>query len=177
MKLSNVIKGIQRQLTPAFVVTAYYLIKYGAKVSPKAEVDLCDNLEFGKDCVVSSFTKIKALDGPLKVGNRGGFATGCFIASGEGGITIGDNFICGPNVNIVAVNYNYASKDMHLEDAEKTSKGITIGNNVWIGAGCTITDGAVIGDNTIVTAGSLINRRYKNDVLLQGSPAKVIMKR
>ncbi|MFK7816150.1 MAG: acyltransferase [Gammaproteobacteria bacterium] len=177
MKTENVIKGVKRTLTPSFVVTLYYLYKYGAKVSPRAEVDVSSNLKFGKDCVVSSFTKIKANDGPLEMGDRSGIANCCFIASGEGGISIGKNFICGPNVNIVAVNYSYAQKDVHLEDVEKTSKGIKIGDNVWIGSGCTITDGAEIGDNTIVVANSLVNRRYKNDVMLQGSPAKVILKR
>jgi len=177
MKSTNIVKGVIRQLTPAFVVTAYYLYKYGAKVSPRAEVDLSSNLTFGKDSVVSSFSKIKAFDGPLRFGSRSGVATGCFIASGPGGIDIGDNFICGPNVNIVAINYNYSSKNMHLEDAEKTSKGIKIGNNVWIGSGCTVTDGAEIGDNTIVVANTLVNRRFKSDVMIQGSPAKVILKR
>jgi len=177
MKIDNIIKGVKRLFTPSIVVTLYYLFKYGAKVSPRAEVDISKNLQFGKDCVVSSFTKIKANDGPLKMGDRSGIANGCFIASGAGGITIGKNFICGPNVNIVAVNYSYAQKDVHLEDTEKTSKGIKIGDNVWIGSGCTITDGTEIGDNTIIVANSLVNRRYKNDVMLQGNPAKVILKR
>jgi len=72
---------------------------------------------------------------------------------------------------------DYQQKDVHLEDQGTTSKGIKIGNNVWIGAGCTILDGAVIGDNTIVVANSLINRRYKQDVIVQGTPAKVILNR
>lgn len=162
---------------PSFVATTYYLFKYGAIVSLRSEVEVSRNLIFGKDCVVSSFTKIKASDGPLEIGDRSGFANSCFIASGAGGISIGKNFICGPNVNIVAVNYSYGQKDVHLEDVEKTSKGIKIGDNVWIGSGCTITDGAEIGDNTIVVANSLVNRRYKNGVMLQGNPAKVILNR
>jgi len=64
-----------------------------------------------------------------------------------------------------------------LDDVEKTSKGIKIGDNVWIGSGCTITDGAVIGDNTIVVANSLVNRRYKDDVIIQGNPGKIILNR
>ncbi|MEM8858223.1 MAG: acyltransferase [Chloroflexota bacterium] len=177
MKLSAITKGLKRFLTPAIVVTAIYYFRFGAKVSPKAEVDLTPNLKLGKNCVISSFSKFKATDGPLIVGDRGGFATGCFIATGDGGIEIGDNIIVGPNVNIVSVNYRTDELDVHLEDLGQTSKGIKIGNNVWIGAGCTILDGAVIGDNTVVVANSLVNRRYKSNVILQGNPAKVLMKR
>ena len=53
---------------------------------------------------MSSFTKIKAVDGPVTFGDRAGVAIGCFFASGEGGIQIGDNFVCGANVNIVALS-------------------------------------------------------------------------
>ena len=176
-KTSNLRKGLQRMLTPAWVVTLYYLAKYRAKVSPKAEVDLSDNLQFGSGCVVSSFTKIKAIDGVIRFGDRAGIASGCFIASGTAGIEIGDNFICGANVNIIASNYNHGQLDVHLEDQGSVSKGIKIGSNVWVGSGCTITDGAVIGDNVIIAANSLVSRRYKSNLVLQGNPAKILLKR
>ncbi len=177
MANSGLAKGLKRMLTPSFVVTAYYLLKYGAKVSPRAEIDLSKNLRFGAGCTISSYTKIKALDGPVTFGDRAGVAVGCFIAAGEGGISIGDNFVCGANVNIVATNYNHGELGVHLEDQGSTSKGIIIGDNVWIGSGCTITDGAVIGDNVIVAANSLVNRRYKSNLILQGNPAKTVLKR
>ena len=177
MAKSGLAKGLQRMLTPSFVVTAYYLLKYGAKVSPRAEVDLSKSLQFGKGCTISSFTKIKAIDGPVTFGNRAGVAVGCFFAAGEGGITIGENFVCGANVNIVATNYKHSEIGVHIEDQGSTSKGITIGDNVWIGSGCTITDGAVIGDNVIVAANSFVNRRYKSNLILQGNPAKTVLKR
>ncbi len=177
MKTDKIIKGVRRLLTPTIVATLYFLFKYGAKVSPRSEVEISKNLKFGKDCVVNSFAKIKASDGPLVIGDRAGIANFCFISTGEGGIDIGDNFICGPNVNIVSRNYGYAQKDIHLEDMPKTSKGIKIGDNVWIGSGCTIADGTVLGNNTVVVANSFVNRRFKNDVIIQGNPAKIILNR
>ncbi len=177
MRLNSIIKGLRRFLTPSIVVTGIYYMRFGAKVSPRAEVDLSSNLKLGKKCVISSFSKFKAADGPLVVGERGGFATGCFVATGAGGIEIGENVIVGPNVNIVSVNYRTDQLDVHLEDLGHTSKGIKIGKNVWIGAGCTVLDGAVIGDNTVVVANSLVNRRFKPNVIIAGNPAKVLMKR
>ena len=177
MNFGSLTKGIRRFLTPSIVVTGVYYLRFGAKVSPKAEVDLSPNLKLGKGCVISSFSKFKATDGPLVVGARGGFATGCFVATGAGGIEIGDNVIVGPNVNIVSVNYRTHALDVHLEDLGHTSRGIKIGHNVWIGAGCTILDGAVISDNTIIVANSLVNRRFKPNAILSGNPATVLRKR
>ena len=64
-----------------------------------------------------------------------------------------------------------------MEDQGSTSKGIRIGDNVWVGAGTTILDGSVVGSNTVIVANSLVNRRYPPDVILQGAPAKIIMRR
>ncbi len=177
MKRHKIINGLNRILTPSPVVTLYYYLRYKGKISPRAEVDLTKRIVLGKNCVVGSFTKIKASEGVLSIGDRGGIANGCFISAGEGGIAIGRNFICGPNVNIVGQNYAHGEKDVHLEDVGVVSRGISIGDNVWIGAGSTIVDGAVIGRNTIVVANSLVNRRYPDDVIIQGNPAKVIFKR
>lgn len=165
-------KTLKRFLVPRFVVTLYYLWKYGAQVSPHAEVELSANLKFGRKCRVSSFTKIKASDGPLTIGDRCGFGTGCFISSGASGLHIGNNLVCGPHVVIMANSYRYGKKGVHLHDQGQVSKGTRIGNNVWIGAGAVILDGADLGDDCIVTAGSVVARRFPAGTQLQGNPAR-----
>lgn len=177
VKKSAFRRFIQRHLVPQAGSSFYYWLRFRAKVSPNAEVEMTPNVTFGRNCVVGSFTKIKATDGPLSIGARGGIATGCFISSAAGGIRIGDNFICGPNVNIVGSNYITDRTGVHLDDLGHTSRGVKIGDNVWVGAGTTILDGASIGDDTIVVANSLVNRRFPPKVILQGNPAKVIFRR
>lgn len=170
-------KLLKRFLVPSVVTTAVYYARFGAKVSPRAEVELSANFTMGKGCVIGSFTKVKVSDGPLKMGERGGIATGCFVAAGERGIIIGDNFVCGPNVSIISTSYVYDAIGVHLEDQGAVSKGVRIGDNVWIGAGSVILDGSVIDDNSIVVAASLVNRRFPPNSIIQGNPAKVLMRR
>lgn len=143
----------------------------------RAEVELSANLQLGERTTISSFTKVKTADGPVRTGHDCGFATGCFVSAGPGGIELGDHVICGPNVVLVASNYKYASLDVPFEQQGTSSAGIRIGNNVWIGANCTILDGSVIGDNTIIVANSLVNRRLPPNVIVQGNPAKVVLQR
>ena len=169
---NRLLVALKRLGMPRIFVTLYYLAKYGAKVSPRAEVEVHENLTFGKDCTVSSFTKIKAGAGPLTIGSRCGFGTGCFLSSGESGLVIGNNLVCGPNVVIMATSYRYDKLDVHLHDQGHTSKGTRIGNNVWIGAGAVILDGSEIGDNCIVVANSVVSRRFPAGTIIQGSPAK-----
>jgi acetyltransferase-like isoleucine patch superfamily enzyme len=166
----------RRFLVPSFYVTFYALTMWGAKVSPRAEVEL-RNLRLGRGTVVSSFTKIKSADGPVFIGDRCGFATGCFVDGGAAGLHVGDHVTFGPNVSIIATNYLYAKLDVPIEEQGTSSLGITIGRNVWIGANSVILDGSVIGDNSIVVANSLVNRRFPPNSIIQGNPARVIIER
>jgi acetyltransferase-like isoleucine patch superfamily enzyme/acyl carrier protein len=165
---------VQRFLAPPLLASGIFLVRFGARVSPRAEVELSPRLRFGRGCAVSSFTKIKASDGPLVFGDRASIATCCFIHAGRAGLRIGDDFLCGPNVNIVSSNYSFESLDVPLADQGIVSQGIRIGHNVWVGAGATILDGTEIGDNTIVGAGAVCNGRYPPNVILDGNPARAI---
>ncbi len=56
------------------------------------------------------------------------------------------------------------------------AKPITIGNNVWIGAGSTILAGVNIGDNTVIGAGSVVTKSIPDNVVAVGIPCKVVRK-
>jgi len=168
---------LRRFLVPSFVVSAYAYFKLGAAISPRAEVELSPFLQLGRGTRVSSFTKIKVANGPLVTGANCGFGTGCFLDSGAVGIRMGDYVICGPNVSIIATNYQYANASIVFEQQGLSSKGIAIGRNVWIGANSVVLDGSDIGDNSIVVANSLVNRRFPPNSIIQGNPAKVLAQR
>jgi acetyltransferase-like isoleucine patch superfamily enzyme len=167
----------RRFLVPSFVVSLYAFARWRSGISTRAEVELSPNLKLGRKNTVSSFTKIKVTDGVLVTGEQCGFGTGCFISAGEGGIKLGDHVICGPNVVLIASNYRYERVDVPLEQQGQTSRGVRIGNNVWIGANSVVLDGAALGDHSIVAAGSLGHRRFPPNSIIQGNPAKVILRR
>ena len=169
---------LRRFLTPGFVVTLQGLSKYGAKISPKAEVEITPNLRLGKKSVISSFVKIKSKDGPLHIGTNVEIANFCVITSHTAGTYIGDDTMIGPNCSIIGNNYRYDRLDVPIRLQEKVSpKGIRIANNVWISAGCTILDGADIGPGCIVTPNSVVSSKLPENSIAQGNPAKVIFTR
>ena len=51
-----------------------------------------------------------------------------------------------------------------------------MGNNVWIGANVTILPGVTIGDDTVIGAGSVVNRDIPSGVVAAGNPCRVIRK-
>jgi acetyltransferase-like isoleucine patch superfamily enzyme len=170
-------KTMQRFLVPSFVVTLVYLFRYRCKVSPRAEVELSPRLRIGQGSQISSFTKIKATDGDLVIGREVHIGTCCFISADAGGVTIGDYSMISPNVCIVGNDYRYDRMDVPVAKQEKTSKGIRIGRDVWIGAGCVVMDGADIADHCIVTPNSVVSGRLEPGAVAQGLPAKPLFVR
>ena len=50
----------------------------------------------------------------------------------------------------------------------------TIGNNVYLGAGCKVLGGVTIGDNVVVSANSLVTADVPSDCTVMGVPARII---
>jgi virginiamycin A acetyltransferase len=62
--------------------------------------------------------------------------------------------------------------------ATDISKGpIHIGDDVWIGANCTITDGVKIGNGSVIGANSVVTSDVPEYSIYAGTPAKFIRKR
>ncbi|HEX9941394.1 MAG TPA: acyltransferase [Thermoanaerobaculia bacterium] len=170
--------ALRRVLTPGFVVTVHAYFRYGCFVSPRAEVEITPNLRIGRKSVIGSFTKLKATDGPLRIGSNVEIATGCLIGSHAAGLEIGDDCLIGPNVSIIGNNYSYDRLDVPIRLQEKVSTtGVRIGDNVWIGAGCVILDGADIGSGSILAPNSVVAGPLPANSIALGNPAKVIFTR
>lgn len=50
----------------------------------------------------------------------------------------------------------------------------TIGDNVYIGPGAKIFDGITIGNNVAIGANSVVNKSFPDNVTIAGSPARII---
>lgn len=85
-------------------------------------------------------------------------------------IEIGDDVTFGPHVQVLAHD---ASTCKTLGYA-KIGR-VTIGNNVFVGAGSIILQGVKIGDNSVIGAGSIVTKDVPANMVYAGNPAKQIM--
>lgn len=87
-------------------------------------------------------------------------------------VTIGDHVFIAPNCVITTAG--------HAIDAEQRCQGleialpIDIGSRVWIGANVSILPGVTIGSDTIIGAGSVVNKDIPAGVIAAGVPCRVI---
>ncbi len=87
-------------------------------------------------------------------------------------VRFGDNVFIAPNCGFYTAGHplDWEQRNQGLEYAYP----ITIGNNVWIGAGVSVLPGVTIGDNAVIGAGSVVTKDIPANTLAVGNPCKVI---
>ena len=87
-----------------------------------------------------------------------------------GGITIEDGVLIAPNVSLLSEGHPIEPENRHA----LVPKAVHIKKNAWIGAGATILHGVTIGENSVVAAGSVVSKNVPDNVIVAGTPAKII---
>jgi acetyltransferase-like isoleucine patch superfamily enzyme len=87
-----------------------------------------------------------------------------------GGITIEDDVLIGPRVNLLTENHSLDPSDRQTLQL----KSILIKRNAWIGTAATILPGVTIGENAIVAAGAVVSKDVPANTVVGGVPAKII---
>lgn len=87
-----------------------------------------------------------------------------------GGITIEDNVLIGPKVNLITENHP-------LHPAHRNQllcKPILVRKNAWIGAAATILPGVTIGENAVIAAGAVVHSDVAANTVVGGVPARFL---
>lgn len=138
------------------------------------------NTYIGENCFIDDFVKIKHVggNGDVRIANRVYINSGCVLYSGNG-IIIGDDVLIGPNCSITPVNHNFESLHIPIKQQgfSPSKGGVIIEENVWIGAGVTILDGAVIKKGCIIGANSLVNKETVPYGIYFGAPIELVKMR
>lgn len=95
---------------------------------------------------------------------------GCYFQSHKGKIEIGREVYIAPNCGIITTNHDIYNPNNHVEGED-----IVIGDNCWIGMNSVILPGVIIGNHTVVGAGSIVTKSFPEGyVVIAGNPAKVL---
>ena len=137
------------------------------------KIQFGDCVKIGSYSTLSATSHLSKFGKGLKIGNNS--AVGQFTQFGAaGGIEIGTDVIMGSYISFHSENHNFKDNTKLIREQGVTSKGIKIGNNVWVGAKATFLDGCVVGNNSVVAAGAVVNGIYPDNSIIGGIPAKVI---
>lgn len=137
-------------------------------------------IRIGAFTKVHPFAVIKAVGGTgdVVIGEHCQINPQCVLYSGSG-IHLGNHVLLAPGVMLVPANHAYHRLDVPISQQGflPSKGGITIGDDVWIGAQCVVLDGVSIGRGAIIGAGSVVTRSVPAWEIWAGTPARRISSR
>lgn len=109
-------------------------------------------------------------DPAIRIGNNFYANVGCHFL---GQIDVGNDVHVGPQTVIWGRDHGTA-KDRLIREQARIKAPIAIGDDVWIGAHCTILKGVTIGRGAVIGAGSVVTRDVPEYAVAVGNPARVL---
>lgn len=92
---------------------------------------------------------------------------GCYYQNFNAKIVIGKGTYIAPNVGIITANHNKNNLDKHDKGQD-----VIIGSDCWIGMNSVILPGVILGNRTIVGAGSIVTKSFpEGNCIIVGNPA------
>lgn len=132
--------------------------------------------EPGRTLVIGDHSYIAAdcvIHGPVEIGKHVSINHHICLDGGRGGIFIGDHCRLGPYTHMYAFNHGLDSERL-IHDQPVTSKGIHLGDDVWLGSHCGITDGVTVNNGAVAGMNSVVTKDVEAYSIVAGNPAKNI---
>lgn len=132
----------------------------------------------GNNVVIGRNTIISCKGGDIRIGDFSNIGPGNSLFS-ESQLNIGKYvFTAGHTYMVAGGNHSFEDRETPIYFQPSVSKGgISIEDDIWIGATVTVIDGVSIGKGSVIGAASLVNQTIPPMSIAVGVPARVIKKR
>ncbi len=154
-----------------------------ARISPLADIEESVRgtlIEIGARTMVDAFVKIKPTGGmgECVIGADCAINSGTVIYTGNG-VRIGQGVAIAANCTLAPTNHQIADRDRPIREQgfQPSKGGITIEDDVWLGAGVVVLDGAVIRRGAVIAAGAVVRGEVEPFAIYGGVPARRIGER
>jgi acetyltransferase-like isoleucine patch superfamily enzyme len=121
-------------------------------------------------------TILSCKDGDITLGDHVNIGFNSEIFSGSS-VTVGANGLFAAYTYLVGGGHEFDRAGVPVVDQARLSKGIAVGENVWLGAGTIVMDGIRIGRDVVAGAGAVVTEDLPDGVVAVGVPARVVRRR
>jgi len=134
-------------------------------------------VKIGPECNIDAFVRIRVAggSGDIIIGRRCYINSGSVLYSGNG-IKIGNYVSIAANCTLAPTNHEFSSTELPIQfQGFRPSKGgIIVEDDVWIGAGSVVLDGAVLRRGCVIGAMSLVSCEVPQWEVWAGNPLRKI---
>lgn len=107
----------------------------------------------------------------ISIGDNSGIGVNTHV---RGPLSIGKDVMMGPEVIILTTSHKFENLSLPMWQQGNVIKGVSIGNDVWIGTRVIILSGVTVGDGVIIAAGSIVTKDIPDFAVVAGNPARII---
>jgi acetyltransferase-like isoleucine patch superfamily enzyme len=141
-----------------------------AKGEHNKGIALGDSVFLGRGSILS------CKDGDITLADHVNLGFNCEIFSGST-VTVGRHGLFAAYVYLVGGGHEFERAEVPVLEQGRSSRGIALDDNVWLGTGAKVLDGVRIGKNVVVGANAVVNTDLPDGVIAAGVPARVIRDR
>ena len=131
----------------------------------------------GRNAMLDIGTVLRAAGGSIKIGDDCSINPYCVLIGGSKGLVLGNGVRIAAHCAIIAENHIYEDYSKYIYQQGIRSKGIIIGDDVWVGMGSKILDGVQISTGSVIGAGSVVTKSTEPYGVYVGVPARKISSR
>lgn len=129
-----------------------------------------DRLRLGDDSYIAAHAYVT---GELSTGSH---CTLNPFTTVRGDVVLGDGVRIGAHTSLLGFNHSMAP-DRPVHRQPLTSRGIRVGDDVWIGSHVIVVDGVTVGDHCVIGAGAVVTKDLPAWSVAAGNPARVLRDR
>jgi acetyltransferase-like isoleucine patch superfamily enzyme len=133
-------------------------------------------IDVGRGVFLGRGTILSCKDGDIVIGDHGNFGFHCEVFSGSS-VTVGSHGLFAAQAYLVGGGHEFEGAGRAVIDQPRTSRGIVLGDNVWLGTGPKVLDGVRIGSDVVVGANAVVNADLPDGAVAAGVPARVLRSR
>jgi acetyltransferase-like isoleucine patch superfamily enzyme len=133
-------------------------------------------ITIGSGVFIGRNTILSCKDGDIELGDGANVGFNCEIFSASR-VTVGPKTLIAAYCYLIGGDHDFSDPSQPVLAQERRSRGISIGEGAWLGAGAKILDGVAIGDLAVVGAGAVVREAVPASAVAAGVPARIIGQR
>jgi acetyltransferase-like isoleucine patch superfamily enzyme len=130
-------------------------------------------ITIGSGVFLGRNTILSCKDGDIEIGDGANVGFNCEVFSASR-VTLGRKALLAAYCYLIGGDHDFSDLSRPVLEQGRSSRGVSVGDGVWMGAGAKILDGVTVGADAIIGAGAVVRNDVPPRAIAAGVPARIL---